>query len=288
MASYIPQPKSMANSRWTSPQMQMDLLPELRSGASDVSELWSDASEGASPQPEWKFDATESQQTFPPTFLDLPGLDARRVMENWGVPSIDPRTENALVLRRMAEELASRQGFHVQVDKDQRSMTKLLNSVALMPRIHPAKASVEALGFFSRERSLRDDGKGSVRTAIEQRYGNKWARHWWGSPKKAFKVFAIHGVVGAPGVSEDVTRILLSKMQTYALKEQRILFVPKWVYIHNQYLVEYYVRLGFEMVEVKDRLPELVYTGTSLSAEDSVEDTDDRHIMMGLKPWRDW
>lgn len=186
--------------------------------------------------------------------------------------------------------------------------TPFVESSGLRARESSADAeSVLALGLFARAR-LNDDLKGSLRKKIEERYGKDWNGgavprswwnngtpvletvehqpgkwgYWWGDTEKQFDVFAIEGLVGAPGLDERAARSLLSKIEMYALKENKIVVVPKHAYIssYGTDLTDYYVHLGFEKVELEGRLHELVYTGASSTPEDLW--VENQQIMLGM------
>jgi len=130
-------------------------------------------------------------------------------------------------------------------------------------------ASVLAVGVFSRVQ-LRDDSNGSLRKRVEEQFGKQWTRHWWGGTMKKLRVFAIEGLADTPGLSEHSARVLLCKIGKYAHEEKKIIVVPSHAYISRDGtdLTDYYVRLGFEKIEMKDGHHELVYMGTSSQAED--------------------
>jgi len=138
--------------------------------------------------------------------------------------------------------------------------------------------SVLALGIFSRGQ-LKDDSTGSLRKLMSLRSKDLpirqswwsslrvfkwWSSLWWGpgGKKSSTAVFAIEGLVDGPDLPERSARVLLSRIEKYALEEQRIVVVSKraWISSDGTDLTEYYVRLGFEKLEMEDGLQELVYT----------------------------
>lgn len=157
----------------------------------------------------------------------------------------------------------------------------------LQSAAHAVRIPVLALGVFARDK-IDDDRRGSLRKKIEEQYGKRWARSWYGRPKRQFDVFAIEGLSEAPGegLLEHSAELLLSRMKLYAQKERKIIVVPQWAYISRsgKDLTEYYERLGFEMVELEGRMHALVYTGNSSPVEDMVES---QPIMVGMDFWTD-
>jgi len=151
------------------------------------------------------------------------------------------------------------------------------------------EASVSALGVFSREK-VNDDARGSLRNKVQEQYGKSWTRRWWGPEKKQLGVFAIQGLAPGPSLTEVSAELLLSKIVKYAYKEQKIVMVPKQAY-NNRFeadLTEYYVRLGFEKVEMEYKTYELIYTGTPLCLKTSVgraDDNEDQQIMVDIDLW---
>jgi len=172
-------------------------------------------------------------------------------------------------------------------------MASNVEMVGLIPKVFfdsgqlRVDEAVLALGVFSREK-VKDDRRGSLRKAIQKKYGRRGTRLWWARPKRPIDVFAISGLVNAPDalVERDVrtlhrhsVMVLLAKIENYARKEQKVIVVPRQAYIGSdgRDLTEYYVSLGFEMVEMKDLPPVLLYTGTcswgtSLQGDDVCQD----------------
>lgn len=167
-----------------------------------------------------------------------------------------------------------------------------LEIVGLIPRMLAVRrirsrevdASVLALCVFS-QKKLQDDDRGSLRKHIGLRFGKQWTRVWWGRAKKQFDVFAIEGIADAPGLSELSTRVLLLKIAEYAHKENKILTVSKGACISSggKDLTQYYVRLGFEKVEMEGQLHELIYAGTPSSAKDVLADGEQMMVAMSLQ-----
>jgi len=173
-----------------------------------------------------------------------------------------------------------------------------LEMVGLIPAdgyksfVHAMDASAEALCVFSREK-LKDDSRGSLRGKVEEQYGKQGTRLWGGRARRRFDVFAIEGLVDAPGLTESSARDLLSRIAKYADEEQRIVVVPRRAYICSDGtdLTDYYVNLGFEKVEMKGgdltemkgRSHELVYTGIS-SSDENVQ-AENEQIMFGVDRW---
>jgi len=245
------------------------------------------------------------QQSVPPLMIFR--MQPRQLLHNWamirrlrqlGTSSYWP-DDKAIVLENMLDiidmptDTADVRRFHRAPNSLHTSpnskveIVSLIQNVFLETPMAPCRealakpnvvnVSVLALGAFSREKVM-DDHQGSLRNHIQEQYEKKAARIWWGHDTKQFDVFAIEGLVDAGGCtrsSRDFSaRVLLSKMKQYADQEQKIVVLPKRTYISSDGtdLTEYYVRIGFEKVEMNDGLHELVYTGTSSSeAEISVE-----------------
>jgi len=193
------------------------------------------------------------------------------------------QADKANVLHKMSDVTAQATEMFMQLDTptvnaklsrlDRVRLTRLLRKrtqlemVGLIPAdgyksfVHAMDASVEALCVFSRE-TLKDDSRGSLRGKVEEHHGRE-SRLWGGLARRRFDVFAIEGLVDAPGLTESSARDLLSRIAKYAEEEQRIVVVPRRAYICSDGtdLTDYYVRLGSEKVEMEEGLTELVYVG---------------------------
>jgi len=162
-----------------------------------------------------------------------------------------------------------------------------------MPSLQSGTSAVHvpvlALGVFARDK-IYDDRRGSLRKKIEEQYGARWARSWFGRPKRQFDVFSIEGLSEAPGedLPEHSAKLLLTRMRQYARKERKVIVVPQWAYISRsgKDLTEYYERLGFEMVELEGQMHALIYTGTSSPFGDVVS-VENQPIMVGMDFWTD-
>lgn len=99
----------------------------------------------------------------------------------------------------------------------------------------------------------------------------------------------MQGLAHAPSLTQISAELLLAKIVRYAYKEQKIVMVPKHAYI-NRFevdLTEYYVRFGFEKVEMDDETYELVYMGP-LPQDTSVGqagNNEDPQIMVDIDLW---
>jgi len=146
--------------------------------------------------------------------------------------------------------------------------------------------SVEALALFSRIQ-LMDDRRHTLRKKVMGLYGKRhwWSRAQWGHTERQIDVFAIEGLAGAPGMSDQMARVLLAKVQEYAHEEQMIVMVPWWAFSWSDGtdLTEYYVSLGFEKVDMNKGWYELVLTDISLTAEEMV--VESQQIMTGMSLW---
>lgn len=244
-------------------------------------------------------------------FIEVPGLPA---------PYQRPRIrqdEKALVLRNMRIVIARATGMFSHVERAPEHMkrdpavaarlkrlllaSKKFEMMALIPKdfevpflesgSSAVDTSVHALGLFSREK-LEDDRQGSFRRHIEQQYGKQKKT---GRSKRKFDVFSIEGLAGAPDLDDRLARVLLSRLTTYARKERMVVVVSKggrtsanskdiaW----SRDLTNYYVRLGFEKLEMRGRSGtsdfELVYTGSHSSDEDMW--VGNQQIMVGMNLW---
>lgn len=147
-------------------------------------------------------------------------------------------------------------------------------------------AFVLAAGVFSRGR-LKDNS-GSLRKAIWAKHKHEVSRVDWeqGATEKGFvDVFAIEGLAAGPDVDMHSARTLLRKVEKYASIEQRFIVMPMHALISSDGsdLTDYYVRLGFDKVQLKGELHELVYTGAACLAADAWE--DEETVMVGMNLW---
>lgn len=256
-----------------SPQLKMLVAED------DISELASD--DGESDASNTMFVPTPLDtsviplnQTFPPTQIDA--MDARTLVSGWYHESDLADGDRDLMLSMMISVLS-------------RGIEGLEAVISLPEDYGGWLGEVEALGVFRRER-LQDDSNGILRTLWLKQHGKQAARQWAGRARtlldrwKPLDVFSIEGLVHAPDLSERSTRILLSKIEKYAHTEQRLVVVPQYAYISDDGtdLVEYYERIGFEVVRGRT---ELVYTGASRSPEDMFLETD--HFMIGIPDLKD-
>lgn len=204
----------------------------------------------------------------------------------------------ALVLHNMQEVVAQATSIFTHLDKPNPRLARFgtmpLEMVGLIPNDveisflesggSAADKSVLALSVFARG-EVKDDSKGSLRNAIQEQYAKHGMELWWGTSHKRLNVFSVEGLADAPGVPERWARVLLPKMQQYAHKEKKIVVVPMWALTSSdgRDLTEYYVRLGFEKVDMEDGMHEYVYMGNSSSAEE--EQVDNQQIMVRLNLW---
>jgi hypothetical protein len=168
----------------------------------------------------------------------------------------------------------------------QHNSVEPLEAVVSIPRdSSPSDESVLAVSLFSRQQ-LKDDSQGSLRSKVEEQLGKRETRQWLGRARnfvgrrKKLDVFAILGLADAPSLSESSTRILLSKIEKYAHTQQRLVVVPECKSSDGTDLTDYFVRLGFEKVEMTDRPSLLVYTGASRSTMDMFLEND--QVMIGI------
>lgn len=138
---------------------------------------------------------------------------------------------------------------------DVSSWGKQVEVVALIPEdletfylgpyrgLHTTSFYAHAFGIFSRDQ-FPDDSQGSLKQVLP-------ARPWWIPANRPLDVFLIEGLADAPGLSMQMTRVLLSRIAKYASKEQRAVVVSKRALtsdVDGADLTDYYVRLGFEKV----------------------------------------
>jgi len=235
-------------------------------------------------------------------------------MNDDGLPSMfeAPRKEfrsddNALVLQNMGDVIAEATGIFTQLDyptineklygflHPRNIETMLQNRALVMMGLIPkdfsmsflesgssaVQASVLGLCLFS-EQQIQDDSRGSLRTKISEQYWKGGTPLGLVNADNQIEVYAIEGIADAPGLPELSSRVLLSKIEKLAHKDQKAVVVPKWARTtaDRKDLTEHYVHLGFEKVEMEDGSHELVYTGTSLTPED--EWVENQQIMVGM------
>lgn len=274
------------------PQLQMVVLP-----SEEDSKLISD-SEGYAQSSELgtscRMSAMQLLYDWSDAFLNLPAPP--KAQEN--SPLTNPLYKE-LVFRNMRKVisdaslgLASRKVDKVVAARDRRplieaehlfSKGRVLEMVGLIPKREYVESGsdcvshVRALGVLSSEK-LEDDLKGSLRKTIEEQYGKprpsvefqQTRQERWGRRNTEYDVLAIEGLVELPGCPTG--RVLLSKIEKYALKEHKLIVVPERAYITRDKgnLTEYYMALGFEKVQMQRGPDVLVYMGTSSSS--SAED----------------
>lgn len=199
-------------------------------------------------------------------------------------------------LERLTGEKGIRsRALYLLLSSGQLEMVGLIEKNLVLEFLESRSSAVDAhvlgLGVFSRGQ-LKDDNMGSLRNVVEALYGKDGNRPWNCASgfadigaKVEFDVFAIEGLADAPGFSERSARILLSKIEKYAHKEQKIVVVPKWARMSSdgRDLTDYYVRLGFEKVEIVDGQDEYVYTGRSYLIEEKW--VENQQIMVGMNLW---
>lgn len=148
-----------------------------------------------------------------------------------------------------------------------------------------AGRGVLAVGVFSRGK-LEDDSKGSLRQTIEELHGKRYGtRGLLRRKRKSIKAFAIEGLAGnTPGRDTQSAENLLANIEEYAQKERRAVLVVYPSYIGNDGtdLTEYYVRLGFVLVEMETGAPVLVYAGPSSRPTHAKVEDWHGNIMVGF------
>jgi len=240
----------------------------------------------------------------PPTTIY--GVDTRQLLQNWEDSLRDPYLEDdkAMALEHMRDVITDSTGiFHAfKIPVEQRGAW-LPEVVGLVPEgmgkllLSGSSAvgeSVSALGMFKREQ-LKDDSQGSLFKKIVEHFGHsEWVFDERSGKdvlvsrreRNTFGVFQIEGVADAPGLPfERSARVLLAKMARYAQREQRLVVVPAKAYkdIDGTDLTEYYVRLGFEKVEMKEGQEVLVYMEASSSPSDLW--VGKQQLMVGMNLW---
>lgn len=258
------------------------------------------------------FDVRQILESWIDEFLD-PFMDTIEekvgAMSSPLAPAKIWQDDKAMVLHEMRDVLLEATSIYFGYNKqlsltDRKSTASLLQRakeveiVGLIPKdfdvshLESGSSAVElsvlALCVFSRK-TLADDQSGSIRKVVEKHYGKRWTRNWWGRDKKKFDVFAVDGLAEAPLLPSMSSRILLAKIEKYAYKEQRIVHVPKWAYISSDEtnLSEYYVELGFELVEMDEKLHELIYIPSLANPPETDMFVETQQIMVGMNVWAD-
>jgi len=124
---------------------------------------------------------------------------------------------------------------------------------------------------------------------------------WWDrveefEDEEQFDVFAIEGLVDAPGLDEQSTRDLMSQIEKYAHQEEKIVVVSKRAYIRDGVdLSAYYVGHGFEKVEMEKgwsgsaedgvAWPVLIYSERWFHGPSAEDVPVDPQVMVGLNLW---
>lgn len=245
-----------------------------------------------------------SKQKFPPTEID--GLDARKLLHAWEEMA-DVRIissaraaqgssyfkDKAKVLHSMQTLIARVTQLLAGVDEDTVDEVEWNEPeiVGLVPKGSEIEflesgssevgAHVDALAVFSHGQ-IRDDEHGSLHSFMASRSRDLRTQHWSGRPKKQFHVLEIEGLADASGLSEHSARVLLSKIEAYARKDNNIVVVSPRS-LGEEDLTEYYVSLGFEKVMMEDSSYELVFMGSPSPA--SNVPADDEQIMVGMSLW---
>lgn len=260
-----------------------------------------------------------SDHKYPPKIC---GMDARELLHRWidsfvdpfatEVPEVEmvdmlpwsqatndvfspmPKTPKywqhgeAMVLQRMQDVIAdmTRKWIHIAnplTTRKRLEMVGLLSKDGDGPKFFGRDSPVVGLALFSREK-FKDDSMGSLCNKIGQQDGTPcWTHRLWGKAKKHIDVFAIEALASAPG-QEHSARDLLSELNKYARKEKKVVVVPKRACVSSDGtdLTAYYVRMGFEKVEMKsfneaESWHDLVYIGTS-----SDEEVQNQQMMVGM------
>jgi len=202
---------------------------------------------------------------FPPT--QVYAMDATSLLYKWYDYKAKAARDKVLTIMRQSVNFMDSEKTLEAVA----SVPEDMKISVLQSGSDKASESVLALGVFSREQ-LKDDG--SLRNKIVERHGKQETRQRLGRARnlagmrKQVNVFSIEGLADAPGVNERSSKLLMSKIEKYALSEKRLVVVPERAYIIDGEtdLTPYYVRLGFEKVEMNDGLSYLLYMGADLSS----------------------
>lgn len=243
--------------------------------------------------------------TFPPTKVE--GVNAMQLASNWADKMAHLEEEGASLSQELddkASRLSRRRNEKTEALSIMRA--RLLEEVETLEAVAlttedlemssfesgslAADSSVLAMGVFSREQ-LTDDSQGTIRNRIESQYGKEDTRRWLGRARtvlrsrKPLEVFALEGLAEGPDLPELSARTLLFKLFKYAQWENRLMVVPERAYtsIDGRELTEYYVRLGFEKIDITDGpflKQRLVYLGSSFSATDMF--VQNHQVMIGM------
>lgn len=265
--------------------------PKLRLTSKPLSDedLWDKLSDEDLLNPVWV------HQRFPPS--EIFGVNARHLLRKWLDAYMDPSEEmvgkiveamrkhqmkhgdlpalpsskywhdgKAKVLLSMVDAVTEATSRVDRARMNELNPTPPLEMVGLIDKasgivgLESGSSAVRALGVVARE-IFEDDRKGSLREKVEEQYGKQWSRGYLGRTDKRFGVFAIKGLACGPGLNERSARVLLSKIEQYAHKERKMVVVrfPSYISSSGTDLTNYYLRLGFEKLEMDDRMPVLVY-----------------------------
>jgi len=233
---------------------------------------------------------------------------------------------SGLSLTSVRQLLASKTGIEMVGMVPKASLSLVLDWLSAVGRpsspiqtlesLNDFDASVRALGVFSREK-LKDDARGSLRKQIVEHYGSQFADQ----SSQQFDVFAIEGLLDAPDLSKSSAavliskiseyaqegldapdlsnssvRVLVSKIAQYAHQEKKVVVVPDRAYRSNggmTDLTEYYVRLGFQKVEMQGGAQVLLYTGHWQNTlvpdgphrKKTLLSVENNQIMVGMNLW---
>jgi len=196
---------------------------------------------------------------------------------------------------KITRDIALRSSRSPDVEHDRIRLNNLLLSATKIEVVGLIKVEsvtatgrgVLAVGVFSRGK-LQDDSRGSLRQKIEELHGKRYGtRGLFGRKKKLIEAFSIEGLAGnTPGRDTKSAAHLLAKIEEYAQEERKAVLVtyPAYIGEDGTDLTEYYVRLGFVVVDMEDGSKELVYAGISSPARDARDwvDNFDGTIMVGF------
>jgi len=237
-------------------------------------------------------------------------IELLRVME---VPGILTEPTSLLgllaVLEKMKDDISYNASSFVRLDNSTLVKSRQLEAVGLMPKTDSGRATLEwpsdsdsveasvmALAVFSRV-EFHDNSFGHALSgyALEKEKNKmgqypdipmgQMAMRLRKSLNDNISVFAIEGLAEAPDLSARPARVLLTKIAKWAEAEQSLVMVARdAIHVSDGVtqvdLTPYYMKLGFEKVELKDGSYDLVYTGYPWDKKSTDQFLGDRQFMV--------
>jgi len=213
------------------------------------------------------------------------------------------------VLEKMKDDISYNASSFVRLDNSTLVKSRQLEAVGLMPKTDSGRATLEwpsdsdsveasvmALAVFSRV-EFHDNSFGHALSgyALEKEKNKmgqypdipmgQMAMRLRKSLNDNISVFAIEGLAEAPDLSARPARVLLTKIAKWAEAEQSLVMVARdAIHVSDGVtqvdLTPYYMKLGFEKVELKDGSYDLVYTGYPWDKKSTDQFLGDRQFMV--------